>query len=166
MFHRFQTTQELCDVLNSAARSFAKSDDVADMRLVQEMMLGTITALRMFVNDEINQLDFGINNVATNYVAPGGILAVVVHSEVEQKLVAKLLTEVNVPDNVDLTDLVSSLYTDMISRFFPIWIFFSGNREVELTEHVGDAACEPAVEVVGGRQDPVSEAGQRRHVRS
>jgi hypothetical protein len=38
------------------------------------MMEATVTALRRFVNDEINELDFAIRGVALPYLKPGDSL--------------------------------------------------------------------------------------------
>ena len=43
--------------------------DVDDLAL--RMMLETVTALRMFVNDEVNELQFAISAVAENMLRPG-----------------------------------------------------------------------------------------------
>ena len=39
--------------------------------LALRMMLETVTALRMFVNDELNELQFAISAVAENMLKPG-----------------------------------------------------------------------------------------------
>ena len=72
MFHQFQTTQELYDVLRTAARSMAASKGIRDVdALALRMMQDTVTALRIFVNDEINELQFAISAVAQNMLRPG-----------------------------------------------------------------------------------------------
>merc|ERR1712141_295983 len=70
-------------------------NEKADPKLVQEFLFKTITALRMFVNDELNQLDFAIRNIARHFLKPEvGTLAVIAHNEAEQKVVHKALTEI------------------------------------------------------------------------
>ena len=66
--------QELYDVIGTAARNFcSKASNVAcDERDVRrEMMEQTVTALRRFVNDEINELDFAVRGVAAPHLKPG-----------------------------------------------------------------------------------------------
>jgi len=87
MFHQFQTTQELYDVLRTAARSMAASKGIRDVdALALRMMQDTVTALRIFVNDEINELQFAISAVAQNMLRPGGKLLAVLHTKPEWKV--------------------------------------------------------------------------------
>ena len=50
-----------------AANKGIKDEDGLALR----MMLETVTALRMFVNDELNELQFAISAVAENMLKPG-----------------------------------------------------------------------------------------------
>ena len=71
-------------------------NEEADEALVEDFLLKTVTALRMFVNDELNQLDFAIREIATRFLKPEvGTLAVIVHNEPEKHIVHKCLKEVN-----------------------------------------------------------------------
>merc|ERR1712018_1020171 len=71
-------------------------NEEADEALVEDFLLKTVTALRMFVNDELNQLDFAIREIATRFLKPEfGTLAVIVHNEPEKHIVRKCLKEVN-----------------------------------------------------------------------
>ena len=59
-------------MLRTAARSMAASKGIRDVDdLALRMMLETVTALRMFVNDEVNELQFAISAVAENMLRPG-----------------------------------------------------------------------------------------------
>lgn len=60
------------------------------------MMELTTGALRRFVNDEINELEFALRVVAGSYLKPGsGLLFVMTHSPVEEKIAEKTLKEVD-----------------------------------------------------------------------
>ncbi len=103
--------QELYDVIGTAAHNFCSKTTNAHLSerdVRREMMELTTTSLRRFVNDEINELDFGVRVVAGSYLKPGtGLLFVMVHSPVEEKVVEKCLKEVGAkiqPDNQDLSD--------------------------------------------------------------
>ena len=59
-------------MLRTAARSMAAKKGIQDEDgLALRMMLETVTALRMFVNDELNELQFAISAVAENMLKPG-----------------------------------------------------------------------------------------------
>ena len=59
-------------MLRNAARSMAARKGIHDVDdLALRMMLETVTALRMFVNDEVNELQFAISAVAENMLRPG-----------------------------------------------------------------------------------------------
>lgn len=99
MYYEFKTMEELYEVMQTAVKNSTKTpmNDEADPKMVQEFLLKTVTALRMFVNDELNQLEFAIREVAGYFLKPEvGVLAVIVHSEAERKLVHKTLKEVDV----------------------------------------------------------------------
>ena len=69
-------------MLRTAARSMAASKGIRDVDdLALRMMLETVTALRMFVNDEVNELQFAISAVAENMLRPGNKPTSVLHSE-------------------------------------------------------------------------------------
>ena len=59
-------------MLRTAARSMAASKGIRDVdALALRMMQDTVTALRIFVNDGINELQFTISAVAQNMLRPG-----------------------------------------------------------------------------------------------
>lgn len=102
MYYEFKTMEELYEVMQTAVKHATKSpmNEKADPKLVQEFLFKTITALRMFVNDELNQLDFAIRNIARHFLKPEvGTLAVIAHNEAEQKVVHKALTEIEFNEN-------------------------------------------------------------------
>lgn len=72
------------------------------------MMELTTAALRRFVNNEINELEFGLRVVAGSYLKPGtGLLFVMTHSPVEEKVAEKTLKEVDtaiLPNNETWND--------------------------------------------------------------
>ncbi len=94
MFHQFQTTQELYDVLCTAARKMLAAEGGADhigglreSDLALRMMLETVTALRMFVNDEINELDFAFRAVAEGFLKKDtGVLLSILHTKPEERV--------------------------------------------------------------------------------
>ncbi|XP_040569631.1 12S rRNA N(4)-cytidine methyltransferase METTL15 [Lepeophtheirus salmonis] len=53
-----------------------------------------ITALRIFINDEVNQLNIGIRT-ASHFLKPGGLLIVIVRNEVEENEFQRTLTELS-----------------------------------------------------------------------
>ena len=65
MFHRFQTTQELYEVLKTAARTYCLDKDLDQEREMSSMMMKeTLNALKLFVNNDVNELQFAVNQVA------------------------------------------------------------------------------------------------------
>lgn len=87
------------DVIGTAAHNFCSkpaNNALDEGKVRREMMELTIAALRRFVNDEINELDFGLRVVAGTYLKPGtGLLFVITHSPVEEKIAEKTLKEVD-----------------------------------------------------------------------
>lgn len=61
--------------------------------LAYAMLEQTVTALRMFVNDELNELEFALRVVAENLLKPGGILLAIVHTDPEAKIIFDALEE-------------------------------------------------------------------------
>ena len=68
----------------------------------------TITALRIFVNDELNQLDFAIRYLATKYLKIDGILAVIAHNDAEKKVVQRCLKQISLDDLEDPNEMLST----------------------------------------------------------
>lgn len=102
MFHHFQTTQELYEVICTASRNaLHQPNEPADRRLTWKLMTGTLTALRMLVNNEINEFEFALNNVASNYLAEGGVVIAITYTEAERKVAHAALNEVQVPFRTD-----------------------------------------------------------------
>jgi len=108
MFHRFKTTQELYEVMRSAAQRYCIEDRSSppdslpsERDLSKKMMREVLTALRLFVNDSPNQLNFAINTVAKNFLkppsvtSPGGTLVVIVDTEAEKRVVETCLSLVD-----------------------------------------------------------------------
>ena len=115
MYYEFKTTEELHEVMKIAVKHATKTpmNEEADEALVEDFLLKTVTALRMFVNDELNQLDFAIREIATRFLKPEvGTLAVIVHNEPEKHIVHKCLKEVNTVEadmDKEMTDKVKDL---------------------------------------------------------
>jgi len=116
LFHKFLTTQELYEVLRSAARTYvmekesqfnykaargcrdvtnSSSNDVLNEKVIaRKMMRETLIALQLFVNNDINELHFAVNNVARNFLKPEtGVLVAIVNSKAETKVVESSLKE-------------------------------------------------------------------------
>ena len=113
MNYEFKTVYELSEVLETAVKHATNhSESKADPKMLQNFLDQTITALRMFVNDEINQLDYALRHLAVKYLKKDGIVAVIAHNEAEGKVVKKCLKEFPL-DNVSTNKTPSSevLYT-------------------------------------------------------
>lgn len=118
MFHKFLTTQELYEVLRTAARTYVtekesrivyKRDvgtaktcsttsggtEVLDEKVIaKKMMRETLIALQLCVNNDINELHFAVNNVARNFLKPEtGVLIAIVNSDAETKVMETSLRQ-------------------------------------------------------------------------
>ena len=62
----------------------------------------------MFVNDEINQLDYALRHLAVKYLKKDGMVAVIAHNEAEQKVVKKALKEITLGD-MDTSKMLSEI---------------------------------------------------------
>ena len=95
MQYEFKTVHELTEIMESAVKHATKTphSDTADPEMVSEFVQKTITTLRIFVNDELNQLDYAIRYLAAKYLKNTGILAVIAHNEVEKKVVHRCLKQ-------------------------------------------------------------------------
>jgi len=119
MFHRFLTTKELYEVLRTAATTYCwekesrityKRDigssstpsnsktggtEVLDEKVIaKRMMRETLVALRMFVNNDINELQFAVNNVARNFLKPEtGVLIAIVGTDAETAIMERSLKQ-------------------------------------------------------------------------
>ena len=115
MYYEFKTMEELYEVMQTAVKhaTHVPMNEKADSKKVSEFLFKTVTALRMFVNDELNQLDYAIRVIARKFLKPElGVLAVIVHNEAEQKVVHQCLRQVSIDQSVnlesELSDPVSS----------------------------------------------------------
>jgi len=93
MFHKFKTTQELYEVMRTAAKTYSIENqskarpasygnnsrggwsemcdgEMSESQLSKRMMREVLTALQLFVNDGANELHFAINSVARNFLRP------------------------------------------------------------------------------------------------
>jgi len=129
LFHKFLTTQELYEVIRSAARTYCmekestinykkeiRFDDVThesvnyasdvtrkkgkgqmvldEKVIARKMMRETLTALQLFVNNDVNELHFAVNNVARNFLKPEtGVLVAIVSSDAETRVMESSLRE-------------------------------------------------------------------------
>lgn len=106
MFHRFETVQELREVLRDAISAnpitlSQKANLLEDSlepnwidALTNKLTSRTITALRLFVNDELNELQYGIR-IASHYLKPDGLLLVIVRNLSEERVLKKCLLEMD-----------------------------------------------------------------------
>lgn len=96
MFHKFKTTQELYEVMRTAARTYQvenqskvrpegssssigssrrgwsemSESEMSESQLSKRLMREVLTALQLFVNDGANELHFAINSVARHFLRP------------------------------------------------------------------------------------------------
>ena len=110
MQYEFKTVHELSEIMEIAVKHATKTPhaDTADPQMVAEFVTKTITALRMFVNDELNQLDYAIRYLAAKYLKVDGILAVIAHNEAERKVVQKCLKQISLDDVEDTDEILTS----------------------------------------------------------
>ena len=92
MHYEFKTVHELGEVMEIAV----KNANLEDPGMIVTFLSKTILALRMFVNDELNQLDFAIRYLAVKYLKENGILAVIAHNDAEAKLIYQCLKSIDV----------------------------------------------------------------------
>lgn len=105
MYYEFKTMEELYEVMQTAVKhaTHVPMNEKADSKKVSEFLFKTVTALRMFVNDELNQLDYAIRVIARKFLKPElGVLAVIVHNEAEQKVVHQCLRQVSIDQSLNL----------------------------------------------------------------
>jgi len=110
MQYEFKTVHELTEIMESAVKHATKTphSDIADPEMVSEFVQKTITALRIFVNDELNQLDYAIRYLAAKYLKETGILAVIAHNEVEKRVVHRCLKQISLDDIEDTNEVLST----------------------------------------------------------
>jgi len=110
MQYEFKTVQELTEIMETAVKHATRTphSDIADPKLVSEFVMKTITALRIFVNDELNQLDFAIRYLATKYLKVDGILAVIAHNDAEKKVVHRCLKQISLDEFEDPNEMLST----------------------------------------------------------
>lgn len=116
LFHKFKTTQELFEVIRTAAETFCQDSrsrlnfnvrksynsttmvmqEIDEREICLNMMRETLAALKIFVNNDVNELHFAISNVAKNFLKPkSGILITIVSTEAERKVTESALKEVD-----------------------------------------------------------------------
>jgi len=120
MFHKFKTTQELYEVMRTAARTYCiekqskvlskalhhghemSPSELSESQLSKRMMREVVTALQLFVNDGPNELHFAINSVARNFLKPpqsgmggygGGTLIAIVDTDAETRVAQSCLQQ-------------------------------------------------------------------------
>jgi len=110
MQYEFKTVHELTEIMEAAVKHATKTPhgDDADPQMVVEFLTKTITALRMFVNDELNQLDYAIRYLAVKFLKVDGILAVIAHNEAERKVVQRCLKQISLDDVEDTDEILTS----------------------------------------------------------
>merc|ERR1719219_2632003 len=121
MQYEFKTVHELTEIMETAVKHARRTphSDIADPQLVSEFVMKTITALRIFVNDELNQLDFAIRYLATKYLKIDGILAVIAHNDAEKKVVHRCLKQISLDDFEDQNEMLSTQEIEKIQTQNP-----------------------------------------------
>jgi len=127
MQYEFKTVHELTEIMETAVKHARRTphSDTADPQLVSEFVMKTITALRIFVNDELNQLDFAIRYLATKYLKVDGILAVIAHNEAEKKVVHRCLKQISLDEFEDPNEMLSTQEIEKIQQQNP-WKIIQG----------------------------------------
>jgi len=163
MFHQFKTVQELRDIIDQASQNIVSSNtlDVSkletrvksfssaivensdskfiDQYSLQEQLTSvllnqTLIALRILVNDEINELEFALRCVASQFLKPiNGTLIVKLNAASEQKVAGSVFTEVQVP--VDRTLKEKFNKEEMISLSNRKWKIISSSDSQPLHTH-------------------------------
>ncbi|XP_033106113.1 probable methyltransferase-like protein 15 [Anneissia japonica] len=89
-YHPIQTTSELCNIV-SFAFTHRQSNESKDM-IGRKMHVATRTfqALRIFVNNELEELNIGLN-LASKFLKPGGKLAVLTFHSLEDRIVKRTM---------------------------------------------------------------------------
>jgi len=163
MFHQFKTVQELRDIIDQASQNIVSSNtfDVSKLetriksfssaivenshsnfvdqyslqeRLTRLLLNQTLIALRTFVNDEINELEFALRCVASQFLKPiNGTLIVKLNSASEQKVADSVFTEVQVPVDRNLKEKFNK--EDMISLSNRKWKILCSSDSKPLFTH-------------------------------
>merc|ERR1739844_115094 len=133
MQYEFKTIHELSEIMEIAVKHATKTPhaDTADPQMVAEFVTKTITALRIFVNDELNQLDYAIRYLAAKYLKETGILAVIAHNEVEKKVVHRCLKQISLDDIEDTNEVLSTQEIEHIQHQNP-WKIIQGEPPLPL----------------------------------
>ena len=68
--------------LEKEAADFSNNEESSQVEQITNILMKqTMTALRIFVNDELNELDFGLRHVVADFIKPDvGIFVAIVHS--------------------------------------------------------------------------------------
>merc|ERR1719331_2281950 len=121
------------EILESAVKHATKTphSDIADPEMVSEFVQKTITALRIFVNDELNQLDYAIRYLAAKYLKETGILAVIAHNEVEKRVVHRCLKQISLDDIEDTNEVLSTQEIEHLQHQNP-WKIIQGEPPLPL----------------------------------
>jgi len=133
MQYEFKTVHELTEIMETAVKHATKTphSDTADPQLVSEFVMKTITALRIFVNDELNQLDFAIRYLATKYLKVDGVLAVIAHNDAEKKVVHRCLKQISLDEFEDPNEMLSTQEIEQIQQQNP-WKIIKGEPPMPL----------------------------------
>ena len=111
MHYEFKTVQELFEVLELGMKN---ADMPQDPKVITDLLMKTITAVRCFVNDELNQLDYAIRHLAVKYLKPDGILAIIAHTDAEEKVIRKCLQN---DVNLDMNEANNEVSVEVIPFF-------------------------------------------------
>merc|ERR1712049_17765 len=130
MNYKFKTVRELHEVMNQAAKHALKDHSDTDSKFVSELLMKTMVALRMFVNDELNQLDYAIRFLAVKYLKMGGVLAIITHNPAEEKVVQKCFKELSL-ESVDLDHELTEKEVKSLSSQTP-WKILHGDPPLAL----------------------------------
>jgi len=129
MNYKFKTVRELHEVMKQAAKHAVKDHtETTDLKFVSELLMKTMVALRMFVNDELNQLDYAVRYLAVKYLKVGGVLAIITHNPAEEKVVGKCFKELS----LESVDLDSELTEEQILALSNNWKVLHGDPPLAL----------------------------------
>lgn len=139
MNYDFKSVNELREVMETAVKHASKmpgSEDVTDPKMVTEFTMRTIVALRAFVNDELNQLDYAIRYLAKKYLKVNGILAVITHNEAEGKVVNTCFKEIWLDSHVQSNFEATKQQIDELQHQNPWKMLFDPAMALPMAEQI------------------------------
>ncbi len=95
LFKRLKTTTELAQLVESASGFAARADK---LQRPSHVATKTFQALRILVNDELNELDIAMK-VAANYLRPGGKIVTISFHSLEDRIIKNHLAGADCPES-------------------------------------------------------------------